>query len=799
MSTDPRTPRVELVSLWDLLFWLDPSINDYRARFNGEPRPNSYDHIAYELSHNIIVFNDRMYANTGATRQIYPSDAAAEGTTFDEFCRVGFDLCPAIYDKRSKPAFLHAGNVAQVIKPVGNHTNATLQNALSAMIGTVKPKPPAGNDLYAGFTGLRVFDRNAAMRPVNTYDFYTKRAEFKGSIDSNASDADTWLDYGAPYNVATDVDFLLDGRSGTPPNNCDIMVCFEDHAFAERFQLNKTDGWRAFNGLALNYMSKRVMWLAWKALGTTELDYTGITDPIKPFLDIGNLNDNDPQNPMGRMHDPTGNISRDACNPIQEYVLRNTFVWVKCSFYADYVDYRDFDQSLNRLSDVIHRNVLVGAGNYARYDAAFTRIGSDPKAVELAKDSRPYIPISIPGVDLVSSTLYDGYDPVSPVDSVEKMMIEADKAMSRLGSIIVEPLEMSNSPDILDTPTRTNRPPPVWFDPESRRPANDYTDHPIAVGKWGNIVTQGRIMSPTIDELWIAIKKLAGGRNVDPTQAPTNLIVTPDIGYPVGQPQGNPGGLDHSIPRDTRFVSKKHKFSGENFSNPAAGANGDRKTGDPIKIEYDFSETIGKYSVVEWINDPSFIAYKDLAELTALSNRMTIDGATSGFGATLTSVERPHTNAAFQTSYNPSETIWSLREVEAAIKGLRWNVTNLSRFFELNLAYSGKVGRPNADPTIGTHPNLARGSAYTLHRDFNPNTHNTVYDNRYDSAEQPYPTRGRGVQLLVAEEIPDFQLTTPPRRTNYPASSAYIAADGYWRSTWQMVNVPVISRVIEQF
>jgi hypothetical protein len=30
--------------------------------------------------------------------------------------------------------------------------------------------------------------------------------------------------------------------------------------------------------------------------------------------------------------------------------------------------------------------------------------------------------------------------------------------------------------------------------------------------KDGNLITHGRIISPTIDELWIAIKELAAGR-----------------------------------------------------------------------------------------------------------------------------------------------------------------------------------------------------------------------------------------------------------------------------------------------
>jgi hypothetical protein len=409
----------------------------------------------------------------------------------------------------------------------------------------------------------------------------------------------------------------------------------------------------------------------------------------------------------------------------------------------------------------------------------------------LARDSRPYIPLSTPGYDVLTRTLIEGYDPTSPIDTVQRLMIEADRATSMIGSIVVEPLELTNDLDSPETPNRTSNPPPVWFDPESRRPATDYEDVPIAVGKSGNIITGGRLISPTIDEIWIAIKQLAGGRNIDPSQSPT-AIDTPDIGYPVGVGQGNPDGLDRSIPRDTRFTLKRHRFTGDDIRGSR-----DDKVGDPIRIDHDFSENPGRYSVQSWINDPSRIEYKFLAEIEALNTRVTTDQtATGGFGTPISTM-RPNQDQAFAANYNPSRTIWSNREIEAAIKGLRYNVAGIARFFEINAAYAGRVGRPNADPNSHTNANVARGTAYTLHRNYDPATHNTVYDNRHDSGVVSPPTRGVGVKLLEAAEIPDFQLRGT--RTNYPAASAYIAADGFWRSTWQMVNIPVISRETEPF
>ena len=76
--------------------------------------------------------------------------------------------------------------------------------------------------------------------------------------------------------------------------------------------------------------------------------------------------------------------------------------------------------------------------------------------------------------------------------------------------------------------------------------------------KDGNLITDGRIISRTIDELWEMIKKLVGGR-----KSTRDAQIDTSLGYPYGT-----GQLDTRC--DTRPIIKSHKFTndGQTFITP---------------------------------------------------------------------------------------------------------------------------------------------------------------------------------------------------------------------------------------
>jgi hypothetical protein len=349
------------------------------------------------------------------------------------------------------------------------------------------------------------------------------------------------------------------------------------------------------------------------------------------------------------------------------------------------------------------------------------------------------------------------------------MKIEASRITSRLGAIPVRPLEAGNSIDDFATPAASPPPPPIWFDPASRESSSSYLDAPIGFGKDGNLVMHGRILSPTIDELWMAIKSLAMGRNADG-------MATPDFGYPVGD-AADPLN-DRTTPTDTRFVSKRHRIE-ETF------------VGDPMTIVADLATEPGSYSVTAWVNDPSYIKYQFLSDLQSIGDSLT--GDKKGYPFAEAGVGRTSPDM-LTVPYLPDPTVWSNREIEAAIKGLRYNLVNWAKFERLNAAWTGPLGIDNLD---SDSTNVAGGTAYMLHKDYDALLGNTVYDSRFDSSHSS-AAKGVGVQLLSSGEVPDFR-ARPNGSSNYPAFSSYLAADGTWRSTWQCVNVQVVGEFSEPF
>ena len=171
----------------------------------------------------------------------------------------------------------------------------------------------------------------------------------------------------------------------------------------------------------------------------------------------------------------------DTLDPTKNVKLQTVELWLRCSYFADYIDPDSYQQDLHSASDVQHKNLILGAGDFDR----FTTEAS-------SSEIRPYLPRTTPREDNLSAEI---------------------RLYSTPSSFPIPPRsgEYNAAVDIGTTPAG-------WLDPDYER-LNDANAHVVPPS--GNIYTSGRIFSPTIDELWTYIKKAISGRQSDETAIST--------------------------------------------------------------------------------------------------------------------------------------------------------------------------------------------------------------------------------------------------------------------------------------
>lgn len=338
-----------------------------------------------------------------------------------------------------------------------------------------------------------------------------------------------------------------------------------------------------------------------------------------------------------------------------QYLLKHCYVILKCAFLADPVDYTDFAQNLNPESDVVHRNIIIsGKGDFHRYEDEVT-YADGAESTTSDSTTRPYIPKTTPVVDLLSDEFTSGS---SIEEKVATLIAESVKPDSDIGSLPSSPLVGKGISDGVTSKTSTALP-PGWFDPSSRNDATDYTDMPAVMPKTGNGVFDGRLIGPTIDEINYIIKQILGGRAAESN-------TQDEIGYP--------GGTGNNT--DTRITIKEHTFK---------SSSGGNVKGDPLYIKWTEGANGLTYSVQKWIDNPSKFTYS-------------LVQAIKDFQATLK--ETP-TITVYESK--PNDTVYSLRELEALIRGLQYNleyaVTLLSKSFA---TVDGGITQFNSDSDLGT-------------------------------------------------------------------------------------------------
>ena len=429
----------------------------------------------------------------------------------------------------------------------------------------------------------------------------------------------------------------------------------------------------------------------------------------------------------------------------------------------------------------------------------------------LEKMSRPYCPMTSPMKDILSEKLMllSGVSGSSIREKAQKLLDDSLKDDSIIGSVLVTP----KGTDVTDVARFT---PFTFYDPESREEADYYNNLgklPTLIGRDGNLTTDGRIMSPTIDELWYIIYKTILGHSNEGSDF-------------VSFPQSNNyGSGDTSLFEAT----KEYKWTDDEAGNVK---------GSPLSFLFKTNDKgeVNGIDVDEWVANPDehFInvhtqIQRISTDITKFFDAQNPDVAKSrdifntGDDIALGDAQT-HTKdtiTAKDREYGPRNVPLSLRELEAAIMGIKYNVDNNFIFDSKTYAVTGKFGKIEKDDNGVI---ITGGSLYQMHRDYNANvtSPNTVFkmgadntgDNGRDATfgdlnnqkeyhkdhtkvylldkknKRTKKEKTSGMPLLVENYGKSVSLAT--EQGEYTGSDVYMAADGTWRYKAEHIRTPIL-------
>ena len=531
-------------------------------------------------------------------------------------------------DLRAKPLFLHEKNFQKFLS---DYSVAEFKNVIDTLkIGAIE-----NGDFYYNYQssfgksyspGIKIFDKDTFMQYVDTDSFLKETNNIYSAI-------------GYTSDVSKEENVYLSNK---------------DTVFETKY-LKEYSNLLAFNGVFIDFNSN-----LFNSIFVNFYNIQNSTFDVRDFIEK--------QLKEAKIEDS-----------LILYMLKNCYVSILCAFYADIIDYKDFNQSLAPDSDVVHRNlILSGTADFNRFD----KYSDDNK--DTSKTTRPYIPVTTPLVDGIADTI--------ETDTMEFLFDEQNK--DKLGSLQTETFEISEGEKPFTSAAFNDSKPPVYYDPHSRNQKSDYIDPPIIVPKDGNLLIDGRIFSTTIDEIWEAIKRIEFGRKSDADVHSSN-----EIGYPYAE-----GNLSTEV--DTRPVNaRKYKFG--------------KKIGDPLKIKYNKDGNPLTFSVESFVSDPTKIYYNVIDELKVLlSTDLSLNEETlENFDNLLNIINGLE-------KITPSEKAYSLRELESLIRGLQFNIAYVIKYASLYFTRVGSVGKILRKDTYAENA----GTISQLHKDFkNDGTIDTSY------------------------------------------------------------------------
>ena len=738
------------------------------------------------LGHNILIYNGNLY-----------SAGKFFSANFGDFYRYEIDISPAIFDKRAKPKVIQ-------LSVTNNNPN------FSKLIQSKTDRE---------HINFYCYDKDAALYPEDLKSFFGVSQVWKTFFRPSSTMEDYIVDksyYTTDCLTTTESTGVLTD-SEFEKMTSGIVVYGKDTVFSSTMVFE--DGKNAYTKMRINERNEAIC----KLLVGAFLLNSDTAIPTK--------------NDFGNYFGIVTNEFLTVYNELKEILLRNTtifdhiYFWVKAPFCADYVDPADFNQNLNQDADVVHRNLLVAnsydkvANNFNRYEESYDFTESNQRIQEfIEKMSRPYIPTNSPLKDFISDglALNIGINDLNSVENAAEKLIEnsyQDTDERVIGSVLSLPGDFGEKQEFKRfTPFN-------FYDPESRENKEYYSNLnkiPTLIGRDGNITTDGRIMSPSIDELWYIIKKLISGQ-LEKGASRDNL--------PLATPY-NEIAMETTL---TEVVKSQYKPS--------------EKLLDPIDFSYTFDKgDITGINLKEYVVQPETITHKvynllqvvstrintfyeqqnnlteddhkltldkdDTIFYTGRSRRLTRTGENIIIGTTVMDKK-----SIPDTEYGPrAKAPLSLRELEAAVLGNKYNIENDFMFISKTYAVTGKFGKIEKDSDDNI---ISGGSLYQMHRDYNanvenPNTYFKLGGDGVDGQDATFSDLG-GIQEMNGS-IPVFLLDKNNKRTNkehrlkmprlvenygkspllyaeygrYSGADIFMAADGTWRYKMEHMRLPVL-------
>lgn len=740
----------------------------WKVWMSSAPQPTAVLTTAYDLlkqggsklDHNLVILNENVYA------------ASVFNGNFEQFYRYALDVSPATFDKRSKT------RVEKIDLKEALGIDASFTQSESEIEFYVQDKaaalyPTDIKTVFAVNSTWKAYFRNVSIlanRDVTTS--YRVDEMFTASVDTDAS-----------------------------PSSSDIYVRDTDEVFTATMVFE--DGKKAYTTVGVN-RTERILQLI---LGAILFNSNKSQNLVSLRDYLAGITKAQRENLFSLLVN-----AKIGDKPLLSYV----YLWVKAPFCADYIDPEDFNQDLNQDADVTHRNLLLAnnynnvRNNYNRYNEDIDYSGSTSSDM-LEKMSRPYCPMTSPMKDILSEKLMllSGVSGDSIREKAQKLLDDSLKDDSIIGSVLVTP----KGTDVTDVARFT---PFTFYDPESREEADYYNELgklPTLIGRDGNLTTDGRIMSPTIDELWYIIYKTILGHSNESS----NVVSFPQ--------SNNYGSGDTSLFEAT----KEYKWTDDKAGNVK---------GSPLSFLFKTNDNgeVNGIAVDEWVANPDehFInvhtqIQRISTDITKFFDAQNPDIAKSrdifntGDDIALGNAQT-HTKdtiTAKDREYGPRSVPLSLRELEAAIMGIKYNVDNNFIFDSKTYAVTGKFGKVEKDDN-GTI--IAGGSLYQMHRDYNADvtSPNTVFkmgadntgDNGRDATfgdlnnQKEYHKdhtkvylldkknkrteieKTSGMPLLVENYGKSVSLAT--EQGEYTGSDVYMAADGTWRYKAEHMRTPIL-------
>lgn len=541
-----------------------------------------------------------------------------------------------------------------------------------------------------------------------------------------------------------------------------------------------------------------------------------------------------------------GNNSEFFKLPEVKELLQNTYVWVRTPIFADYIKPNSYNQNLNKNSKVVHKDMILSKnGDFNEYNESIVAeytVETEDTAEQVLDtnttwiDSLPYISKTAPVLDFIK-----------PQDLEFSQMIGNDHwfkdyditgipiptTMFKLGNAG----EGKDSNDSIFSDNKANMFCPfIYWNTEYAEALNEKDDNdrltyfktfdtgvsPVFIKKFGNLYADGRIFSPTIDEIWTAYKELVCGRD-DAT-----LDKSSDDGaIPVGL--------------NTLSLSKNHRISYSNDKNKwhfnFEDVDGG-KDGDPLDFElgyYDSEGEIHPTKVTDYINHNNTISYNIFASIRNLNNtlreslynnniveRQGVDfenrksffylGKPYNELPTSDTSEYQENNIAYNSAPNgdpadrtiaefknfifgPRPNPYSLRELEAMAKGNRYNIDTLAIWLKKNGVINSKVtyrySNSTAEPSV--YSNEAKSGLYQFHKDyageFSDNTQ--FLQDKSDGGYLQFEDNAKfATRYTTRKNFARGRINMIQNKVD--SSQVYLAADGTWRYIFEKPRAQIV-------